>query len=69
LRYIVGYAPGMTRPVRRGHRCPRLDLQIAATAAAARLTLLTGHPDDFAGLERLVEVVPVGPPARGGSRP
>jgi len=37
-----------------------MDLQIAATAAAARVPLLTTNPADFAGLERLVTVTPVG---------
>ena len=37
----------------------RLDLRIAATAAAARSPLLACDPDDLLGLDRLVEVVPV----------
>lgn len=41
-------------------RGPRvLDLLIAATAIAARLPLYTRNPDDFAGLDELVEIVPV----------
>lgn len=40
--------------------CPRrLDLQIAATAAAARMPLLTSKPDDFVGVGALVDVGPV----------
>ena len=33
------------------------DLQIAATAASNQLPLYTANPDDFRGIERLVEVV------------
>jgi predicted nucleic acid-binding protein len=36
-----------------------VDLMIAATAIAAELPLYTTNPDDFAGLEHLVTVVPV----------
>jgi hypothetical protein len=36
-----------------------MDLQIAATAAAARLPLLTTNPGDFIGIAALVDVVPV----------
>jgi predicted nucleic acid-binding protein len=35
------------------------DLMIAAVAAAQGLPLYTANPDDFAGLDRIVEVVPV----------
>jgi len=43
-------------------RTPRrraTDLMIAATAAVEGLPLFTANPTDFAGLEDLVEVVPV----------
>ena len=36
-----------------------VDLLIAATACALGLPLFTRNPDDFKGLEKLVEVVPV----------
>lgn len=36
-----------------------LDLMIAATAMAAGLPLFTTNPDDFAGLDQLVTVIPV----------
>jgi predicted nucleic acid-binding protein len=36
-----------------------VDLLIAATALAAQLPLYTRNPDDFVGLEDLIEVVPV----------
>lgn len=41
----------------RGRRA--LDLLVAATALAADLPVYTRNPDDFAGLEDLVEVVPL----------
>lgn len=43
-------------------RTPRrrlADLQIAATAVAHGLALYTTNPDDFRGLEDLLEIVPV----------
>ena len=46
--------------VRAAGRQPRKrssDLQIAATAASNQLPLYTANPDDFPGIERLVEVV------------
>ena len=36
-----------------------VDLMIAATAIAAGLPLYTTNPDDFAGLDHLVTVIPV----------
>ncbi|MBT0772946.1 hypothetical protein KIH74_28645 [Kineosporia sp. J2-2] len=35
------------------------DLMIASTAISGGLPLFTTNPDDFAGLDRLLEVVPV----------
>lgn len=52
----------MAALVRRNGRNPRprrMDLQIAATAAAYRLPLLTMNPADFTDVDRLVEVVAV----------
>ena len=46
--------------VRRSGRNPRprrMDLQIAATAGAHAMPLITRNPADFTGLDRLVEVV------------
>ena len=40
-----------------------VDLMIASTAIAERLPLFTTNPDDFAGLETLISIVPVTRPA------
>jgi len=40
-----------------------IDLMIASTAIAERLPLFTTNPDDFAGLETLISIVPVTRPA------
>jgi predicted nucleic acid-binding protein len=40
------------------------DLMIAASAIAENLPLFTTNPDDYAGLEKLVRVIPVTPAAR-----
>lgn len=48
--------------VRASGRAPRrrvADLMIAATAAANGLALYSANPDDFAGLDGIVEVRPV----------
>jgi hypothetical protein len=37
----------------------RLNLQIAATAVAARVPMFTANPVDFLGADRLVDVVPL----------
>lgn len=44
-------------------RARNADLQIAAIAAANQLPLYTTNPDDFAGLDGLVEIVAVPRPA------
>lgn len=44
---------------RSAHRRRAFDLLIAATALAAELPLYTRGPADFAGLERLIEIVEV----------
>jgi predicted nucleic acid-binding protein len=54
---LYGVLATLVRAGGRNPRPRRLDLQIAATAAAARVPLLTTNPDDFAGTESLVEVV------------
>jgi hypothetical protein len=40
------------------------DLMIAASAIAEGLPLFTTNPDDYAGPEKLVRVIPVTPAAR-----
>lgn len=56
---LYGVLATLVRVAGRNPRPRRLDLQIAATAAAARVPLLTANPDDFVGIDRLVEIVPV----------
>ena len=56
---LYGVMASLVRASGRNPRPRRLDLQIAATAAAARLPLLTTNPGDFTGTERLVDVVPL----------
>ncbi len=45
------------------------DLFIAATALSSSLPLYTCNPDDFAGLESLLDVVAVPPPDDPGKSP
>lgn len=45
----------------RGRRT--LDMLIAATSLAHKLALYTRNPDDFVGLEDLLDIVAVAPPA------
>jgi predicted nucleic acid-binding protein len=58
--------------VKASGRTPRrrvADLMIAAVAAVRDLPLYTTNPSDFAGLEGLVEVVPVSRPDSSGPTP
>ena len=57
---LYGALSTLLRAVGRNARPRRFDLLIAATAAAARVPLLTMNPGDFRGMEQLVDVVPVG---------
>jgi predicted nucleic acid-binding protein len=56
---LYGVLATLVRAIGRNPRPRRLDLQIAATAAATRVPLLTHNADDFRGVDRLVDVVPV----------
>jgi predicted nucleic acid-binding protein len=56
---LYGVLAELVRIAGRNPRPRRLDLQIAATAAAARIPLLTMNPDDFIGIAPLVDVVPI----------
>ena len=56
---LDGVLAELVRIAGRHPRPGRLDLQIAATAAAARIPLLTMNPDDFLGVAPLVDVVPI----------
>jgi predicted nucleic acid-binding protein len=56
---LYGVLATLVRAAGRNPRPRRPDLQIAATAAAARVPLLTANPVDFLGADRLVDVVPV----------
>jgi predicted nucleic acid-binding protein len=58
---FYGVLSDLLRAAGRNPRPRRLDLKIAATAAAARVPVVTTNPRDFQGLERLVEVVAVRP--------
>lgn len=61
---VYGQLSGAVRALGRTPRRRHADLQIAATAAVNGLPLYTTNPDDFAGLEEWVSVVPVSrPPA------
>lgn len=59
---LYGVLATLVRAAGRNPRPRRLDIQIAATAAAAHLPLLTCNPADFIGVDRLVDVVAVGRP-------
>ncbi|MGH9113340.1 MAG: type II toxin-antitoxin system VapC family toxin [Acidimicrobiales bacterium] len=54
-----GQAVAAVRAAGRRERSRVADLLIAATAASLGLPLFTRNPDDFVGLEQLVDVRPV----------
>lgn len=56
---LYGALSTLLRAIGRNPRPRRFDLLIGATAAAARVPLLTMNPDDFRGMEQLVDVVPI----------
>lgn len=56
---VYGQLAGAVRALGRTPRRCHADLQIAAIAVANGLPLYTTNPDDFAGLEEWVAVVPV----------
>lgn len=56
---VYGVLASLVRSSGRNPRPRRMDLQIAATAAAYSVPLLTRNGADFEGLERVVEVVAV----------
>lgn len=56
---LYGTMAALVRQAGRNPRPRRMDLQIAATAAANQLPLLTRNPADFQDLGRLVDVVAV----------
>ena len=58
---LYGTLAALVRQAGRNPRPRRLDLQIAATASAYSLPLLTTNSADFTGLERLVKVVALAP--------
>ena len=51
----------------RGRRA--MDMLVAAIALSAQLPLYTGDPDDFTGLDELLEVVPVAAANRSPKEP
>jgi predicted nucleic acid-binding protein len=55
---LYGTLAALVRRAGRNPRPRRIDLQIAATAGAHGMPLITRNPVDFAGLDRLVHVIP-----------
>ena len=51
---------------RKGRGRRAVDLMIASVALASQLPLYTCNPADFAGLEQIVEIVPVAPSPGAG---
>ncbi|CAL9582952.1 PIN domain-containing protein [Saccharothrix sp. NPDC042600] len=60
---VYGTLAALVRRSGRSPRPRRMDLQIAATAAAHGLPVLTSNVKDFTGLDRVVEVIGVHPTA------
>lgn len=56
---FYGALADLVRAAGRNPRPRRFDLQIAATAAAARIPVVTANPRDFAGFGMLVDVIAV----------
>ncbi|MDN5914105.1 MAG: PIN domain-containing protein [Pseudonocardia sp.] len=56
---LYGVLATLAREAGRNPRPRRLDLQIAATAAAARLPLVTANPRGFIAVDRLVTIIPI----------
>ncbi|ATE53180.1 VapC toxin family PIN domain ribonuclease [Actinosynnema pretiosum] len=58
---VYGTLAALVRRIGRDPGPRRMDLQIAAVASAAGVPLLTSNTEDFAGLERVVDVIGVHP--------
>ncbi|XVV05780.1 PIN domain-containing protein [Actinosynnema sp. CA-248983] len=58
---VYGTLAALVRRSGRSPRPRRMDLQIAATAAAHGMPVLTSNVKDFTGLDRVVEVIGVHP--------
>ncbi|WP_020671900.1 type II toxin-antitoxin system VapC family toxin [Amycolatopsis nigrescens] len=56
---FYGTLAALVRQSGRDPRPRRMDLQIAATAVAHRIPVVTRNGKDFAGLERLLQVIAV----------
>ncbi|ASO18812.1 hypothetical protein FHR81_001075 [Actinoalloteichus hoggarensis] len=56
---LYGVLAALVRETGRRSVPRRVDLQIAATAAARSLPLLTRNPKDLAAVQRLVQVIPI----------
>jgi predicted nucleic acid-binding protein len=54
---LYGTLAALVRRAGRNPRPRRMDLQIAATAGAHSLPLITRNPTDFTGLEQLLQVI------------
>lgn len=56
---LYGTLASLVRQSGRNPRPRRMDLQIAATAVAQRIPLLTRNPDDFASVKRMLQIVAI----------